>query len=461
MCVSALGREPSLLAVTPSPVPLPSPFLVLRKSPGTMGRPRERATRFCGALVRIWVLFQAFGVAGSSPSPITPHKAYAFGRSFLGLDKCNACVGTSICKKFFKDEIRFESWLSPQLTLPPVYRRWYLANYTDDSENWRPVVLSRLIPQTLHEESDLSICSSAGRGPSCSIEAVMRATPRFQDWAGSQLLLPHMVQGLVTPMMRCPSQRLLDRLVRRYAEVTDAGSMQMKHFAERDKLRLLYTLAVNQHTLLLQMFPGTEGWPFPKYYGACGRMMVWASTRPLKNIYGSALETRADIAYQLLHVTQGLSSNSLRFLLYYTRVYEDMFATFEDGKLFIVDASTIGIIDLLEGIPPEPGEERRDIFSCLSTSCEQPPPCSSVRPSRSFTLLCRDLLPKLLTPQDTLTGGLHGNAARLLAVCADEAQTDRSVTNAAQGLMELLRPLRPCSQQFGYRYPECRYSDKF
>ncbi|KAJ8407297.1 hypothetical protein AAFF_G00278710 [Aldrovandia affinis] len=258
---------------------------------------------------------------------------YSYGRSFLGLDKCNACVGTSICKKFFKEDIR----------------RWYFANYTDDSESWRPVVLSRLISQSLHEASDRSICHSAGRSRTCSIEAVLRATPRFQDWARSHLLLPNMVQGLATPMLRCPSQRLLDRLVRRYAEVADAGSVQMKHFTERDKLRLLYTLAVNQHPLLLQMFPGTEGWPFPRYYGSCGRMMVWTSTRPIRSAYGSSLETRADMAYQLLHVTLGLSANSLRFSLYYTSVTEDMFATLEDGKLFIVDASTIGIIDQLEG----------------------------------------------------------------------------------------------------------------
>ncbi|KAI1885085.1 hypothetical protein AGOR_G00216560 [Albula goreensis] len=422
------------------------------------GRSGERVVGLWGALARTWVLCWAFRVEGSVPSSSPPLKSYSFGRSFLGLDKCNACVGTSICKKFFKDDIRFENWLSSQLMLPPVYRMWYLANYTD-SESWRPVVLSRLISQSLHEESDRSICSWAKRSRSCSIEAVLRAMPRFQDWARSNLLLPRMVQGLATPMLRCPSQRLLDRLVRRYAEVTDAGSIQMKHFTEKDKLRLLYTLSVNQHPLVLQMFPGTEGWPFPRYYGSCGRMMVWTSTRPIRDVYGSSLEIRADIAYQLLHITQGLGSNSLHFHLYYTSVTEDMFATLEDGKLFIVDASTIGIIDQLEGIPPDPKPEQEkesmDVFSCLSGSCSRPPPCSSVRPSQSFTLLCRDLLPKLLTPQDARAGGLSRDAARLLGACADKAQADETIAAAAQALMDLLKPLRPCSLQFGYRYPEC------
>lgn len=60
-------------------------------------------------------------------------------------------------------------------------------------------------------------------------------------------------QGLATPMLRCPSQRLLDRIVRRYFEVADVGSVQMKHFTTKDKLRLLYTLAVNQQPLILQV----------------------------------------------------------------------------------------------------------------------------------------------------------------------------------------------------------------
>lgn len=62
-----------------------------------------------------------------------------------------------------------------------------------------------------------------------------------------------LLQGLAPPLLRCPSQRLLDRLVRRYAEVADVGSLQMKHFTEKDKLRLLYTLTINQHPLVLQV----------------------------------------------------------------------------------------------------------------------------------------------------------------------------------------------------------------
>ncbi|XP_037395544.1 divergent protein kinase domain 2B isoform X2 [Pygocentrus nattereri] len=309
---------------------------------------RQAAEGLSGPWLNVWFLCFALPLVASNPSLEPEAKSDSFGRHFLGLDKCNACVGTSICKKFLKEQIRFERWLSSQHNLPSANSTFYEGNYTDDSESWRPVVLSRLVSPHLHDLADKSICKSAGKRKSCSIEAVLRATQRFQNWTQSNLLLPSMVQGLTPPMLRCPSQRLLDRIVRRYFEVVDVGSVQMKHFTTKDRLRLLYTLAVNQQPLILQMFPGMEGWPFPRYHGSCGRLMVWAGSRPLKKLYSSPLAQRADAAYQLLHITQSLASNSLRFNLYYTTASEDMFGTVEDGRLLIMDASTIGIIDLQE-----------------------------------------------------------------------------------------------------------------
>ncbi|XP_063070083.1 divergent protein kinase domain 2B [Engraulis encrasicolus] len=406
-------------------------------------------------------------VTPPSPSSARQEKAYGFGRSFLGLDKCNACVGTSICKKLFKEDIRFDRWLTSRLELPKASRQCYLGNLTDDSETWRPVVLSRLLTPERHQVSDQSICSSAGRPPKCSIEAVLRATPRFQSWARSHLLFPSMVQGLSAPLLRCPSQRLLDRVVRRYAEVLDVGSTQMKHFSDRDKLRLLYTLAVNQHTLLLQMFPGTEGWPFPRYHGSCGRLVVWAGSRPLSSLYAAPLEQRADAAFQLLHIAQALGSNSLRFRLYYTRATEDMFGLAEDGRVMVMDASGIGVIDLQEGFLPDAltspaNQSTRDVFSCLSGSCDRPPPCSTVRHSQSFSLLCRNVLPRLLLPAgDLRSPHLPSQVARDLDTCADATRTDVAVTRAANSLMDILRSMRPCSPHYPYRYPECIYNDRF
>ncbi|GAA6108241.1 divergent protein kinase domain 2B isoform X1 [Tachysurus ichikawai] len=416
-----------------------------------------------GAWWHNWFLCLGLPLVVSTPSTVLSQDINSFSRGFLGLDKCNACVGTSICKKLYKKQIRFERWLPHQLHLPSDNRTSYEANYTDDLETWRPVVLSRLVSPDLHQLADKSICISAGKRKSCSIEAVLRATSRFQNLAKSNILLPSVVQGLVTPMLRCPSQRLLNRIVHRYFEVADVGSVQMKHFTSKDKLRLLYTLAVNQQPLILQMFPGTEGWPFPRYHGSCGRLMMWAGCRPLRSLYPEPLAHRSDAAYQILYITQSLAFNSLHFHLFYTSVSEDIFGIAEDGRIFIMDASTIGIIDLQEGFRSEadPQENYTDVFSCLSGSCTRTTPCESIRPSQSFTLICRHVLPKLLTSTDVQLSGLPGRVFAELIICADPTQSDHRINKAVQILKDTLQPFRPCNIGYGYRYPECRYSDKF
>uniref|UniRef100_A0A671T6S0 Divergent protein kinase domain 2B n=1 Tax=Sinocyclocheilus anshuiensis TaxID=1608454 RepID=A0A671T6S0_9TELE len=365
-----------------------------------------------------------------------------FRRVFLGLDKCNACIGTSICK--------FERWLTAQSNLSSADVRSYEGNYTDSTTGWRPVVLSYVMSPHLHQISDNSICTSAGKGKSCSIEAVLRATSCFQSWVRSNLLLPSMVKVCI--------RSLYSDVYLRSAVAQDL-SVQMKHFSEKDKLRLLYTLAVNQQPLILQMFPGTEGWPFLRYHGSSRRMMVWAGSKPLRSLFSSPLERRADIAYQLLHITQSLSANSLQFSLFYTKVSEDMFGTLDDSRVFIVDASTIGVIDLQEGYPPDEDllPEHRDVF-CLSGSCERPPPCETVR--ASFILLCKHVINNLLVPNDVQSGHLPNEAVSALAICADQSQPEQRIA-AVQTLKDILQTLRPCSALYEYRYPECLYSDRF
>ncbi|XP_028583160.2 divergent protein kinase domain 2B isoform X1 [Podarcis muralis] len=386
--------------------------------------------------------------------------SYSFGRTFLGLDKCNACIGTSICKKFFKEEIRFDSWLSSSLKLPPNYLSYYSGNYSDDTISWRPVDLSRLTTKYQHDQADKRICTFLTHTKSCSIERVLWKTERFQKWLKTKRLTPNLVQGLSTPMLRCPSQRLLDRIVRRYAEVADAGSVYMDHFTDRDKLRLLYTLSVNAHPIMLQIFPGAEGWPFPKYLGSCGRLIVTTSTRPLKEFYGSSSDVAADLALQLLAIINSMRNNDLNYLFYFTHVDAGTFGVFNSGHLFIRDASTLGVIDKQEGKQLMDGqEEHKDIFSCLVTDCQSElPSCNSIKDTRSLIMVCEELLPKLL--KEKFLPPVQEKIDRALSRCADSFLTDQEVIRAAQVLEEILQPLQTCHPRFAYRYPDCKYRGK-
>nr|XP_020639624.1 deleted in autism-related protein 1 isoform X1 [Pogona vitticeps] len=401
--------------------------------------------------------------SGATVSPTSGPRvkpSYSFGRTFLGLDKCNACIGTSICKKFFKEEIRFDSWLSSRLKLPPNYLSCYSGNYSDDSKNWRPVEISRLATKYQHDQSDKRICTSLTHAKSCSIERTLWKTERFQKWLKAKRLTPGLVQGLPTPMLRCPSQRLLDRIVRRYAEVPDAGSVYMDHFTDRDKLRLLYTLSVSTHPIMLQIFPGAEGWPFPKYLGSCGRLIVTTSTRPLKEFYSVSADVAVDLALQLFAVLDSMVNNDLNYFFYFTQVDAGTFGVFSDGRLFIRDASMLGVIDNQEGSHLMTGlQEEKDIFSCLMTDCQNAlPSCNSIKRTQSLSMVCMELLPKLL--KDKFLPPMQVKIDSTLSICADNFLTEQEVITAAEVLVEILKPLQICDSHFAYRYPDCKYSIK-
>ncbi|XP_004713253.1 divergent protein kinase domain 2B [Echinops telfairi] len=411
--------------------------------------------------------FSALSSSFSSPASLSPslvlqvRSSYTSGRTFLGLDKCNACIGTSICKKFFKEEIRFGNWLASPLRLPPEYLPSYPANYSDDSKTWRPVEMSRLVSKAQNELSDRRICASAAAPETCSIERVLRKTGRFQKWLQAKRLTPDLVQGLPSPFLRCPSQRLLDRVVRRYAEVADAGSIFMDHFTDRDKLRLLYTLAVNAHPILLQIFPGAEGWPLPKYLGSCGRVLVSTSTRPFQEFYGAPPDQAADLAYQLLGVLESLRNNDLNYFFYFTHVDAGMFGIFSNGQLFIRNASTLGVIDKQEGSQAATrAEENKDIFSCLVSGCQaELPSCDAIPEKHSIVQVCRQLLPRLL--QGKFPSLVQKEIDNMLAHCGQATLPDSEILRAASQLKDILRPLRTCDPRFAYRYPDCKYNDKF
>ncbi|XP_077155595.1 divergent protein kinase domain 2B [Ranitomeya variabilis] len=383
--------------------------------------------------------------------------SYNFGKIFLGLNKCNACVGTSACKKFFKEEIRFQNWLAPHLQLPLPDLHSYEGNYSDDGESWRPVEISRLSTKRQHDLGDQRICINFTKRKSCSIEGILRRTERFKKWTTAKRLTPDLVQGLPVQFLRCPSQRLLDRIIRRYSEVIDAGSVYMTHLTDKDRMRLLYTLSINIYPIVLQLFPRAEGWPFSKYLGSCGRLFVSTSTQILNSLNISGPDMAADLAYQLLEIIHQLNANDLNYFFYFTSIDGTTFGIFNDGRLFIRDTSKMGIIDKLQQKSMyEKNNEETDIFSCLSSDC--PPTlssCANITEKQNVILLCKDLLPYLTA--EKFPNSTQEKIDKLLKDCSKKIINDLEARKFINELMAILRPWRTCDARFAYRYPDCKY----
>ncbi|XP_070146045.1 divergent protein kinase domain 2B isoform X2 [Ovis canadensis] len=370
-------------------------------------RPKAAALHLGWPFLLLWVSSLSYSVsspASPSPSPVSRVRtSYNLGRTFLGLDKCNACIGTSICKKFFKEEIRFDNGLALHLGPPPDDLPSYSANYSDDFKTWRPVEISRLVSKQQNKISDGRICASAAAPKTCSIERVLRKTGRFQKWLQAKRLTPDLVR----------------------------------------------------------IFPGAEGWPLPKYLGSCGRFLVSTSTSPLQEFYGAPPDQAADLAYQLLGVLESLRSNDLNYFFYFTHVDAGMFGIFNNGHLFIRDASALGVIDRQEGSQAASGAgDNKDIFSCLVSGCQtELPSCDTIPEKQNLVLVCSRVLPLLL--QAKFPSPVQEEIDAELTRCADGTRPDPEVLGAASRLKDILRPLRTCDPRFAYRYPDCKYNDKF
>ncbi|KAG8580894.1 hypothetical protein GDO81_007465 [Engystomops pustulosus] len=194
-------------------------------------------------------------------------------RRFLSLNKCPACFGTSWCRKFMNGQLSFEGWGRLRLLDFFNVKNVHFAQYGEPREGSRRVVLKRLGSNQELAELDQKICKRATGRPRCDLIQAMYKTDFARLNGDVRLLTPDVVEGW-SDLVHCPSQRLLDRLVRRYAETKDSGSFLLKNLKDTERMQLLLTLAFNPEPLVLQCFPSDEGWPFAKYLGACGRMVA-------------------------------------------------------------------------------------------------------------------------------------------------------------------------------------------
>lgn len=198
-------------------------------------------------------------------------------RRFLQLNKCPACFGTSWCRRFLNGQVVFEAWGRLRLLDFLNVKNVYFAQYGEPREGGRRrVVLKRLGSQRELAQLDQSICKRATGRPRCDLLQAMPRTEFARLNGDVRLLTPEAVEGW-SDLVHCPSQRLLDRLVRRYAETKDSGSFLLRNLKDSERMQLLLTLAFNPEPLVLQV--GTGSWGGGPGPGSVGGRAGGASSR--------------------------------------------------------------------------------------------------------------------------------------------------------------------------------------
>lgn len=149
-------------------------------------------------------------------------------------------------------QVSFETW--GRLRFLDVFnvKNVYFAQYGEPREGTRRVVLKRLGSNQELAEIDQKICKRATGRPRCDLIQAMYKTEFARINGDVRLLTPEVVEGW-SDLVHCPSQRLLDRVVRRYAETKDSGSFLLKNLKDTERMQLLMTLAFNPEPLVLQV----------------------------------------------------------------------------------------------------------------------------------------------------------------------------------------------------------------
>nr|XP_002737149.1 PREDICTED: deleted in autism protein 1 homolog [Saccoglossus kowalevskii] len=309
---------------------------------------------------------------------------------FTGSDKCPACFGTSLCEEFMDGNLRLVSYSKFRffdfVNIKNVYEGIY---------NYENVVLKRLGHNTEFETFDRDICKNAKLQPDCDVSMAIPASHlgKLNDKDG---LTPQDVTGL-SDLVRCPSQRLLDRIWNIYeAEKPVDGILSAEN-----KIMLMVILAFNPEPLTTQVFSQSNGWPFPKFIGSCGRFVVLENVgKSLFYYYSEPWQIRVDFAYQAFAIAEKFTNNEEDFALYMTDVTYENFAVNAKDELMMVDVENVIVVDkkqINQDKPPRWDEKLQSVHddcidkhNCLSFSPNDL--CSRVEADHNYYAVCHGIL---------------------------------------------------------------------
>ncbi|NWS45341.1 DIA1 protein, partial [Probosciger aterrimus] len=380
-------------------------------------------------------------------------------RRFLQLNKCPACWGTSWCRKFLNGQLRLESWGRLRLFDFFNVKNVYFARYGEPREGSRRVVLKRLGSAQELADIDTKICRRAtGRGR-CDLLQALHAT-EFASLNGDvRLLTPDAVEGW-SDLVHCPSQRLLDRLVRRYAETKDSGSFLLRNLKDSERMQLLITLAFNPEPLVLQV-SAPDGTGSARVGPRLLSQVLYSRPRlpqpELWSYFNAPWEKRVDLAWQLMEIAEQLTNNDFEFALYLLDVSFDNFAVGpRDGKVIIVDAENVLVADkrLIRQNKPENWDvwyeskfDDCDKEACLSFSKEIL--CARVTVDHNYYAICQNLLSRHAMWRGTSGGLLHDPPAEIAKDGRLEALLDECANPKKRyGRFQAAKELREYLAQF-------------
>uniref|UniRef100_H3A422 Divergent protein kinase domain 2A n=1 Tax=Latimeria chalumnae TaxID=7897 RepID=H3A422_LATCH len=342
-------------------------------------------------------------------------------RRFINLNKCPACFGTSWCRKFMNGQITFETWGRLRFLDFFNVKNVYFAQYGEPREGTRRIVLKRMGSNQELADIDQKICKRATGRPRCDLIQAVYKTEFARLNGEVRLLTPEVVEGW-SDLVYCPSQRLLDRIVRRYAETKDSGSFLLKNLKDTERMQLLLTLAFNPEPLVLQTVWGKKSVPFVDFLGVCSTLVfnitiicsVWEFLyKPVVTIY--------NLKKKILSILENYIRLDFFFFFLNTDVnFRGSVLSGRSGEIIVIGNLKTKKVDknFVSTDRPENWDEWYeskfedcDKEACLSFSKDIL--CSRTTADHNYYAICQNLLSKHATWRGTSGGLLHDPPAEI------------------------------------------------
>ena len=309
----------------------------------------------------------------------------------LEISKCPACLGDDFCPTFFQGKIKLKK--------PSLFKYFFNAkNVVDARYESQNVVLKKLGHVQEWQDFDQKMCKSAYNEDflKCSVGNAVRYLSSL--WMTSKGILNHSVLKDHLPdsseLFTCDQSSELIAFLQ--SRMSSLWKSKPEHF--------LTTVMINPEPIIAMAFPDTEGWPFPKYYGACGRVAVFEHAgQPLANFLGADWVVRARLSLQILQLATKMSENPT-LNLYLTDWSLDNFAVNSKLQVKLIDLENIILVNKTEieqvKAPGWDIAHHSTAFGCEKRHCFSyfaPDLCSHQQSDHNYFGACQGVIVPLLS----------------------------------------------------------------
>lgn len=253
--------------------------------------------------------------------------------------KCPVCYGVSACHDINKISL---SWHDVNAIISHLFdvKNVFFATY-----NQSKVVLKKLAQSSELEALDVMFCKKLQLEHPCSGISLDRYIADFSN---------RIRETLTFDFSKDDSSRLrLCPTIQHFDELFHNVHLNNKYIDPTQYSINFWTLvSLNPEPLILQILSAENGWPVPRYFGACGRVVIEEYIgSPLSDYYDKSWIQRARIASSLLNAAHMFTFKNEKFGFYLTDVSADNIAVDYKNIAKFIDLENIIVVD--KNIPQE------------------------------------------------------------------------------------------------------------